>query len=389
MENPTIQLGNNSWATKKDKLLAYNKDAQDRFQAIELDFARSSLKNVTNRSGYLSEIAVGNPAIDFLDNPSGALLLEPSSTNLIPDSNEIISLGTGIIDLNNAISLDGTQNALKITFGSGGNSGGRFSTLNSACLPNTQYTMSFYAKSLVGDGSFRVRMDYDTSLGSYENFTSTNEWVLYQYTFTTDASANNFANSSRVTSLTANNEILFYEFQLELGTVATSRIKTSGGIATRTQDTASKSGLTNYINSIEGVFYFELATLTNIFSTSESISISDSSTSNRLFFRFQNTNQLDFTSVISSSTGAFISTTLSDAKSYNKIAVYWSQSTFKLFINGVLINTDDRGLSFSANTLNRVAFDSGSGGAKLNGKVKDLRVYDTALTDQELTDLTS
>ena len=57
------------------------------------------------------------------------------------------------------------------------------------------------------------------------------------------------------------------------------------------------------------------------------------------------------------------------------------------WLNGTKVATDTSGTMFSANTLTQLGFNSGSSGA-FYGKTKDLRIYNTALTDNELAALT-
>ena len=101
-------------------------------------------------------------------------------------------------NLNNSISPDGTQNATKLTFGSGLNDGALLSIGGSPCVASTVYTFSFYAKSVVGDGQFNVRIDTNSqSILVSQDFTTTTDWVRYTHTFTSDASATSFGSNSR------------------------------------------------------------------------------------------------------------------------------------------------------------------------------------------------
>jgi hypothetical protein len=361
----------------------------------DLTFSRPGISGVpnatrVNEQGLIENVNADVPRLDYSDGGCPVLLLEPSATNLIPNSNEVVGIGAGVVDLNNSISPDGTQDALKVTFGSSTNDGARFSPFNSACLPSTEYTFSFYAKILIGDGTFKVRIDTDGAIGTNQDFTATNEWVLYQYTFTTDASANNFINTSRLRPDTANNEVLFYEFQLELGTVATSRIKTSGGVATRTQDTANKSGLENYINSQEGVFYAEIKALSEL-GGNRYITLSDGTSANRIILKLQDIDKINI--FIGNSNGGSDSFNYDNANistQFNKVAIKWKQDEVSFWVNGSKIDSVALFNTFTDSTLNTLIFSGSSGNSSLfQGKVKDLRVYTTALTDQELTELTT
>ena len=71
----------------------------------------------------------------------------------------------------------------------------------------------------------------------------------------------------------------------------------------------------------------------------------------------------------------------------NKVALKYKLNDFSLWVNGVEVATDILGNAPIA--LNVLNFDNGVGGADFYGNTKDVRVYNTALTDQELINLTT
>ena len=60
-----------------------------------------------------------------------------------------------------------------------------------------------------------------------------------------------------------------------------------------------------------------------------------------------------------------------------------------LWIDGSQVGTDTSANVFSANTLNEVSFNQGNNSNQFYGKVKGLAVYNEALTDAQLIELTS
>lgn len=58
-------------------------------------------------------------------------------------------------------------------------------------------------------------------------------------------------------------------------------------------------------------------------------------------------------------------------------------------MNGVEVKTDLSGSTYSANTLDKLSFDNGAGSEDFYGRIREIKVYDTALTDAELTTLTT
>ena len=81
----TIKFGNGQWATKKDSILAFN-DENANFKPLPFTATRASTATVVNKAGLLETVGTGIPRVDYLSNTSGAYLLEPSSTNLITQS---------------------------------------------------------------------------------------------------------------------------------------------------------------------------------------------------------------------------------------------------------------------------------------------------------------
>ncbi len=71
----------------------------------------------------------------------------------------------------------------------------------------------------------------------------------------------------------------------------------------------------------------------------------------------------------------------------NKIAFKYKQNDTALWINGVEVGTSF--LATMPTGINKLSFDRGDGVSPLFGKVKQLQVYTTALTDAQLTSLTS
>jgi len=73
-----------------------------------------------------------------------------------------------------------------------------------------------------------------------------------------------------------------------------------------------------------------------------------------------------------------------------KLAFSYATNSFKFFINGVKIAEDLLGTTFTGTTLNKLAFLTISGTSQvLDGNVKQLQLYKTALTDEELQQLTT
>ena len=114
----TLNLGTDgNWATKEGSVLGYNSESNN-YKPLPFDFTRASSATVVNKGGLIETVGSGEPRIDFKDNTKGALLLEPSRSNLITYSQDFSNsywskLNSSIIS-NSVISPDGTLNADKI-----------------------------------------------------------------------------------------------------------------------------------------------------------------------------------------------------------------------------------------------------------------------------------
>jgi hypothetical protein len=177
--------------------------------------------------------------------------------------------------------------------------------------------------------------------------------------------------------------VYIYGAQFEQQSYATSYIPTSGATATRNQESCNNA--TPVINSLEGVLYAEISALAEDQPVT-TISISNQSLSNRVLIAVSG----------GELRGQFVSSTDNTTKNtsgvvienFNKIACSYTSTTFKVFVNGLQIGTTST-ISTALVGLTELAFDRGDGVLDFVGKTKSVQVYTTALTDAELTTLTT
>ena len=175
--------------------------------------------------------------------------------------------------------------------------------------------------------------------------------------------------------------------QSESGSYATSYIPTSGSTVTRNQETYTKTGISDKINSEEGVLFLEVAALADDL-TYRQISLSDGTSNNRIYLQYNAvSNNIAAVVKVGGSTTAYTSTTLSSSNitDFNKIGFKWKLNDFALWINGVEVSTDTSGGVPTG--LNEFTFNQTS--SDFYGKVKQLQVFKTALSDSELATLTT
>ena len=108
----TLKLGAGKWATGKDTVLSFN-DENNNFKPLPFSFSRASSATVVNQSGLIETVGSGEPRIDFKDNTKGALLLEPSRTNSLLQSNSLDqwSKSTSMEVTGSQVGVGGSDNA--------------------------------------------------------------------------------------------------------------------------------------------------------------------------------------------------------------------------------------------------------------------------------------
>ena len=428
----SVRLGNGNWAVSSSKLLAYN-DAAGPFFNKEFDFTRATSATRYNKSSLIESVDNNVARIDFLGSSEGHLLLEPASTNKIPQSENV---GDG---KNSPQKMDRTLNVAVAPDGT---------TTADLCIPNTQsashqayqfrdddtstsfvsgsnYAWSVFVKSNPTNGAQFVQMATFISTGGSDkvNFdivngtiTQTgfesskienygNGWFRCSIVFAAlrDSSAGG-SDGWSLNSITAgdsgraesfagdgsSNGVLVWGAQFEEQIdFATSYIPTAGASVTRNAETCNGSGAEQDFNSLEGVLYAEIAAIADD-QTFKEISISDSSEANEVLIRTFHTSANTYNARITanSSVESTMINTLSDITQFNKIALKYKSGDIGFFVNGVKVVTNTSTFTFT-NNLNQLRFEDGGGGGDFYGKVRDLRVFTKALTDTELITLTT
>ena len=345
------------------------------------------IKGLTTGSGFngsidnISIIEITDetdlPRIDYTDG-TGSLLLEPQSTNLLPYSEDFSqwnALGDTSIE-GGYLAPDGSNTAYKVSGGS--------SLLNFNNVSNETQTRTIYAKTVSGTGQAHLTSYF----GNTNNLFTLNEnWQRFEVngTTTSTGAANFYAIDFRgSTDLT---EVIIWGAQLEELSYATSYIPTSGSTVTRDADAANNSGSSDLINSTEGVLYCEIAALADNL-TFRGIALSDGTTENRVMLRYRTTtNQINLFIRADSTTIVNSTKALTDITNYSKIAIKYKSGDIALWVDGVEAKTHTN--TFTLIGLDRLNFDAGNGSDDFYGKVKSVAVFKEALTDEELTALTT
>ena len=404
----TLKFGNGTWATKKGSTLAYN-DENDRFKPLPFTTTRASGATRVNKEGLIEVVGNDRPRIDYTDSADGALLLEPSSTNLITYSEDFSNASWTItgatITSNSIISPDGTLNATKLVENSSNSQHKVQETTNSITAGNVVYSQ-FIKKGernkvlleLGGGGGGYAKFNLELGIVISENNLNatitefSNNWYRCSVSFTSTGTSvylgtyilddtETFSYQGDGTS-----GVYLYGAQLEEGSYPTSYIPTNGTAVTRAAETANGAGNSEVFNDSEGVLFANISALAN--DGNGQIRINEQGVLNSVIMEFRDSGTTLRTYIFDgNATNQFLSETDINPNDNIKIALKYKQNDCSLYLNGFVRATD--AIATMPSNLNTLSFDQGDGANPFYGKTKQLAYYNTVLTDLELETLTS
>ena len=394
----------------------------------DFDFTRSTTGSATgigtreNSSGNIESVAADLARIDYLGG-TAHILLEPQSTNVTTNSEQPATWHSNnnvAITTNATTSPEGTTNSsLVVVDGSSGavhtrnlcsfSSGSGTQTVTASCFLkyyNHQFvalrSTFFTGSPAQGERSFfdiqngvlgTVSTNHTAKIEDYGN-----GWYRCSITFDIDKDQddNGYMQvepmSGDNTSTYASIGQGFYCFgsQGEELSFMTSYIPTSGSAVTRSADVCNNSGSSDLINSTEGVLYAEINALAN-YNLQRMISVSGGNNQNIVKVGLDNSSSnFKIKSEIRSgdSSQAFMTYDFGAVTpTMTKIAVKYKENDFALWVNGVERATDTSGNAPIG--LNELSFTRGGAVHLFEGKVKCVAVFKEALTDAQLTSLTT
>ena len=351
----TFKFGNGNWAVKEDYALAYN-DENGNFKPLPFDFTRASTATRVNKDGLIETVPSGKPRIDFLNNTSGHLLLEPSRSNLITYSQEFDGYTKYSVTVEDdfSISPDGSQNAAKLT------DTDSYDTIrtDATVVSGSTYTISIFAKN-PSSGKFALRA-YSASgndtrrLFNLSNLTVSsaggdntglvansdniqdygNGWYRCSFSYVPTSTSLELNIYPGEPTNTDSNSVEVYGFQCEPGSYPTSYIPTEGSTVTRLVDLIQQSGFQGKVmNSTQGTIFIHFDNPMedgdnndfHMFRTTGTSYITDG-----FLFRFNTGTGVDILERVSDATGASFSNIVTKGQK-NKIAISFTSSTFFRF----------------------------------------------------------
>jgi hypothetical protein len=412
----SFNLGNGNWAQKTEKLLAYNAE-NDNYKPLPFDFDRASTATVVNKNGLIETVGTDEPRIDFTNYSKGALLLEPQRLNYVLYSNEFDnsywskatsdSTPNPTVTANAAIAPDGTQTADKIDLTappSGEWSVIKRDGINTGATVGSKLQQSLYLKAY---DSSQVGKNVDVYMYDFSNtvyktvykYTLTADWqrVVVEHTITGANTSTNiqfaFGKARNTvggsTQAEAATDFLVWGVQFESGNYPTSYIPTSGSAVTRTEDFCYiNSGLQNTLNTSEGTLFVDVE-VPRVSSTSDfdRIVLSDqnASTDRIIFDNFGGNWRALMLSGANNVNKTIVNVT---ANQRIKVAIAYSSTQLRISYDGNTATTTS-GSYTPTTTLESLKFSNKDGGSKWQGKIYEVKYFNTALTDAELIALTS
>jgi hypothetical protein len=336
------------------------------------------------------KVQYNTPRLDWSDSNCPSLLLESQSTNLITYSEDFsnsswVKFNTTVTQ-NSTISPDGTQTASTIE----STNSSHIIYFQATVTASTTYTFSYFFKS--GTKSSVKIAFYDDTANSFITQDATQSFIDYgngwkRIITTVSTPSGCVLLNSYIDRSSGIGTFYAWGTQLEEGNLS-SYIPTFAGTSTRLADTCTDAGDATIFNDSEGVLYAEIKPLSdNVLSNQRSIQLEglNGSSDNEIIIQYLN-NTLRFllygNSVLQlqRQETVFLS-------SYTKVALLYKNDAFKIYINGTERYTVSGSYTMPIG-LNKINFDR-SGVSNFYGKCKDVRYYDTALTDAELTELTT
>mgnify|MGYP003779341189 CR=1 FL=1 len=407
----TLNLGTNgNWATKKESLLAYN-DENNNFKPLPFNFTRDSGATRVNKEGLIEVVSNNEPRIDFLNDSKGALLLEPSRSNLVTYSEDFTQsywskIGSSISP-NISISPDGTQNASKLIED---NLNGLKRLRINAISTSGDNTLSFFVKSAerkwillreAGQTGAYAFFDLENGVIGQSNLAENieikqfnNDWyrISFKDSVTSVAIELRLALSDGVQSYQGDGTSGLYIWgaQLEQGSYATSYIPTNGGAATRVADSCIKNNIyTSIINSSYPFTMYVESTV--IASNLYVISFLNESSSSQSYSIALSSNQVYFGARANGTTeNLFSGVTLTNGQTFKAAVTMESATSGKLAVNGIVVsktNFISQATNVNINDLLlgqlRTVSDTGH-----RLPIKEVKLYNQALSDTELQALT-
>jgi hypothetical protein len=371
----TLKFGNGEWYGKEGTILAYNSE-NNNYKPLPFTFDRDSVATRVNKQGLIETVGADQPRIDYLNDSNGALLLEPTRSNLITYSQDL-SNWTKLFghtypvtdNSTDVISPSGLNDASKVEFDNSSQGIALFPSLNGT------YSGFVYVKGIAGE---TIRFNFG---GQEQNYTLTGEWdKLERENLSLSVNAFNLNTFGGATART----IYVWGAQIEQGSYATSYIPTQGSAVTRLQDVCNQTTPDGVIGQTEGVLYCEVDVKSGYDTNNLMVTLSNGTNLKQIYINRSN-GKLEF----------FVGTNLNEmlyvspsvlSSGIHKLALAYKQDDFAVAIDGVIAHTDNSGNVPTCNKINVGSHYNEN--LPFNDRVNNVKLYNTRLSNSELQALT-
>ena len=345
-----------------------------------------------NASGLVVDNTTDIPRIDY-SKGEGAILSEAASTNQIrysEDFSNVLWQKVGVTLTSSTGTNPRGESATIYAIQGQAVQGGLEGAMASSSTGNG-VGVSVWARKKSGGGTANV----DIGFGNFSNVTTNTvsvgaDWQRIIYESTGFTGADRFYIKPQGIS----NVIEIWGAQLEKTAASaqdgrvSSYMPTTSGTTTRARDNYRDGGHTTLIGAQEGVLFIEAAVLADAGSRAIALSASNSAANRVVIFYSSTSNTIQGRVQASTTTTIPINGTVTDSTDFNKIAFKYKSGDLALWINGTEVATSTTSYTFNA-TLSELAFDQGNGTLHMDGFVKQVVVFEEALSDAELAALTS
>jgi hypothetical protein len=359
----------------------YIQDAQLNYGLVAQDYVETTTTSVV--SGITNDM----PRLDYSGGAScPSLLLEPSRTNAIPQSEYIQSWSGANTTLvtNAATSPEGVQNATSVTFASGGY---WYKSVSLAYTTGQAFTWSIYTTTEDVITRWGASTPAGTDTTSIVNVG--NGW--FRQTITRVVSGSGTANfQPLMDAVFVGVGTTFYVYGAMLEPSASypsSYIPCNGTSASRTSESCSKTGISSLIGQTEGTLFTEFVhNGADILTTQSVISVNSGNTTNFVNIgvydgrlnpaaRGSGTNIFDL----------FVGPNPLPAGTH-KIALAYKSNDFAIYLNGSSVYTSTSAATFSLSQLDLGTFLNLN--TQLGDGIKQALLFKTRLSNSDLAALT-
>jgi hypothetical protein len=402
----------------------------------DFNVTRATTATRVNASGFIEVVASGIPRLDYpLGGGCPALLVEPSGTNLVVQSQNWLASGwrsdatanvTTVSATTGTLDPLGTNTANAISPTSGNTSHTKVGNDSATSFTSgTVYTASAFFKQGVGNAGRYVQIfwaptrfasntfaNFDLQLGTVALVTGStvtadienygNGWYRCRCTNTcisTGTGANGISialietsGSTRASIFTGTTTDILYGWgaQTEIGSIATSYIPTTTASATRNAEVINLSGaVSGCIGQTEGTIYAEVDLQFNN-RNADIIGLDSGSSANGFYLVIRSSSVIELRIRQGSTNALIFQRTGAYPVGINKIAVSYKNGDFAISLNGTTTQVDT-----STITMPSVAITRASVVPSINFtldqsvRVRAVVPYTTRLTNAQLAALTT